>query len=111
MIFCKPHNIFGIGARLKQNWMTDHNSLRNSIIITTHNRADFIEKCVESAKKASSTVEVVVVNDASSDHTDDVCRKIPGINYVRLDKNRGTAGARNAGIDASSGEYIGFLDD
>jgi glycosyltransferase involved in cell wall biosynthesis len=66
---------------------------------------------VESALKAGSSVEVVVVDDASSDETASVCQTLRDINYVRLDSNRGVAGARNEGVAASTGEYIGFLDD
>jgi glycosyltransferase involved in cell wall biosynthesis len=54
---------------------------------------------------------VIVVDDASTDETASVCRKLRDIKYVRLDSNRGVAGARNEGVAASTGEYIGFLDD
>jgi GT2 family glycosyltransferase len=56
-------------------------------------------------------VEVIVVDDASTDETASVCQTLRDIKYVRLDSNRGVAGARNEGIGASTGEYVGFLDD
>ena len=82
-----------------------------SLIIPTFSRPHLLPRCVESARKAGIGVEVVVVDDASSDETASVCQALRDINYVRLDSNRGVAGARNEGVAASTGEYIGFLDD
>ena len=82
-----------------------------SLIIPTFSRPHLLPRCVDSAHKAGSSVEVIVVDDASSDETASVCQKLRDIKYVRLDSNRGVAGARNEGVGASTGEYIGFLDD
>jgi glycosyltransferase involved in cell wall biosynthesis len=68
-------------------------------------------RAVESAKLAGRDVELVVVDDASTDSTAEVCRLLEGIKYIRLEHNLGVAGARNAGLYASSAEYIAFLDD
>jgi GT2 family glycosyltransferase len=82
-----------------------------SVIIPTFNRPDFLPRSVESALRAGSDVEVVIVDDASRDRTASVCQTLRGITYVRLDSNRGVAGARNAGLLASTSEYVSFLDD
>jgi glycosyltransferase involved in cell wall biosynthesis len=82
-----------------------------SIIITTRNRPHLVPRAVESARAAGSDVEIVVVDDASSDETASVCKNLSGINYVRVDRNQGVAGARNIGLVASHGEYLSFLDD
>ncbi len=82
-----------------------------SIIITTHNRPHLFARAVESARAAGTNIEVVVVDDASRDETGSVCRTLPWINYVRVDRNQRVAGARNVGLLASSGEYLAFLDD
>lgn len=82
-----------------------------SIIIATHNRPHLLPRAVESAFAAADDVEVIVVDDASIDETANVCRKLAGIRYVRVDRNQRTAGARNIGILSSTAEYIGFLDD
>ena len=84
---------------------------RTSIIIATHSRPQLLPKAIESAHAAGSDIEVVVVDDASSDETARVCRNLSGINYVRLDRNQRVAGARNVGVVASRGEYLTFLDD
>ena len=84
---------------------------RASVIITTNNRPALLPRAIESARTAGREIEIVVVDDASSDETANVCRAIPGIKYVRVDRNQGVAGARNIGLVASSGEYVTFLDD
>jgi glycosyltransferase involved in cell wall biosynthesis len=60
---------------------------------------------------AGRDLEIVVVDDALSDATAEICRSIAAINYVRVDRNQGVAGARNIGVVASSGAYLSFLDD
>ena len=82
-----------------------------SVIIPTHNRPHLLPRAVESAQAAGTNVEVVVVDDASTDETATVCQSLDGIKYVRLSDNRGVAGARNAGVLASSAEYVALLDD
>jgi glycosyltransferase involved in cell wall biosynthesis len=82
-----------------------------SIIVTTHNRPHLLRRAVESAFAAGTNVEVVVVDDASTDETAALCRELTGIKYVRVDRNQRVAGARNLGLLVCSGEYITFLDD
>lgn len=82
-----------------------------SIIITTHNRPHLLPRAVDSARESGSDVEIVVVDDASSDQTAKICRDLADIKYVRVERNQGVAGARNIGLVASSGKYISFLDD
>jgi glycosyltransferase involved in cell wall biosynthesis len=82
-----------------------------SIIIATHCRPHLLPRAVESARTAGADVEIIVVDDASTDGTAAVCRELKGIKYIRLERNQGVAGARNVGIMESSGKYIGFLDD
>lgn len=82
-----------------------------SLIIPTFNRPHLLPRAVESARKAGQNVEVIVIDDASSDGTASVCAALRGIKYVRLDHNQGVAGARNVGLLESSGDFIAFLDD
>lgn len=82
-----------------------------SVIIPTHNRPRLLSRAVESAKGAGREVEIVIVDDASTDETAEICRNLDGVTYVRLERNRGVAAARNEGVRASSGEFISFLDD
>ena len=82
-----------------------------SVIIPTRERPHLLRRAVESARAAGEGVEVVVVDDASTDETASVCASIQGIRYVRVESNRRVAGARNVGLLASSADYITFLDD
>ena len=82
-----------------------------SVVIPTYNRARLLPRAIESAQNAGSDLEVIVIDDCSSDDTPEVCAKIEGIRYVRLSANGGLANARNVGIAESSCEFIAFLDD
>ncbi|MBC7931382.1 MAG: glycosyltransferase family 2 protein, partial [Rubrivivax sp.] len=82
-----------------------------SVIIATYNRPHLLPRAVESARKAGKDVEIVVVDDASTKETSEACRTLPGIRYVRVERNQKLGGARNLGILASTGEFITFLDD
>ena len=84
---------------------------RASIIIATHNRPNLLPRAVESAQAAGSDLEVVVVDDASTDETANVCRALARIKYLRVERNQRVAGARNVGLVASTGDYLSFLDD
>lgn len=85
--------------------------VKTSVIIPTHSRPHLLTQAVESARQAGSDVEIIVVDDASTDETASVCQTLAGIRYIRLERNQGVAGARNVGILESTGEYIAFLDD
>ena len=82
-----------------------------SIIITTHERPQLLQRAVESARGAGGEVEIVVVDDGSTDETRAVCASLRDIVYVRLEERRGVGYARAAGIAASSGIYVSLLDD
>lgn len=82
-----------------------------SIIIPTHNRAKFLPRAVETAQQAGTDVEIIVVDDGSTDHTADLCESLSRIRYIRLASNQGLAAARNAGIRSSSAEFVAFVDD
>src|SRR6185295_8450508 len=82
-----------------------------SVVIPTYNRVRFLQRAIQSALRAGSELEVVVVDDCSTDNTPEVCAKRSDIRYVRLGANHGLAHARNAGIAESSSEFVAFLDD
>jgi len=88
-----------------------HSLPKISVIIPTYNRARLLPRAIESALSAGSDLEVIVVDDCSTDDTREVCDRIAGIRYVRLKTNGGLANARNVGIAESSCEFIAFLDD
>jgi glycosyltransferase involved in cell wall biosynthesis len=82
-----------------------------SIIIATHDRPTLLPRAIGSARRAGAEIEIVVVDDGSTDEISAVRASREDIVYVRLDERRGIGYARAAGIAASSGTYISFLDD
>lgn len=88
-----------------------HNTQKVSIIVTTYNSAKFIENCVDSLlNQTVNNIEIIVVDDASTDSTVDILKKYSTIKTIKLSKNNGTYYARNVGISHASGEFITFQD-
>ena len=87
-----------------------------SVILTTYNGASrgYLSTAIESVLNQSfEDFELFIIDDGSSDHTAEECKQYLGngkVTYIFQD-NKGLAGARNTGIEMSSGEYICFLDD
>ena len=81
-----------------------------SVIIPAYNAGKYIEKAVQSVfKQTYPNIEIIVVNDGSTDDTLDVLSRFPEVKIVST-LNKGVSHARNVGIEASRGEYISFLD-
>ena len=84
-----------------------------SIIIPVYNGAKFIDNAIESVlSQTNSDWELIVVNDGSKDATMSVLEKYAGNDKIRIinKENAGVSVARNTGFEASTGEYIAFLD-
>ncbi|HET6976109.1 MAG TPA: glycosyltransferase [Pyrinomonadaceae bacterium] len=81
------------------------------LIIATHNRCTSLLRAIESARNAGRNVEIIIVDDASSDQTPEVCTAQTGINYIRLRHRVGLGPARNVGLIAGTSPYLSFLDD
>lgn len=85
-----------------------------SLIITTYNYANYVERAIRSAMDqslAKDQYEVIVVNDASTDHTTAILENYTDqVRIYNLTENLGLAGARNFGIKKATGQFIVFLD-
>jgi glycosyltransferase involved in cell wall biosynthesis len=87
-----------------------------SVIIPTHNRQQLLRRALMSvARQTYEPIEVVVVNDGSSDDTDAVVAEFqqahPRIKYLQHSRPMGAPKARNYGIRESTGDFLTFLDD
>lgn len=82
-----------------------------SVIIPTYNSAQYVVEAVESVLAQTwRDFEILVVDDGSTDETEQVMRRYePPVRYIRQ-ANGGVAVARNRGIRESRGRYIAFLD-
>ncbi len=83
-----------------------------SVIVTCYNLERFIGEALESllGQTYSGPVEIVVVDDCSTDGSADVIRSFPQVTYVRNAENSGVLLSTVAGIRASEGELVLFLD-
>ncbi len=80
-----------------------------SVIVPCYNAAEFLEEALRSALAQSyHEVEVLVVDDGSTDNSAEIARRFP-VRYIRQE-NRGLSEARNTGIRESKGSYLVFLD-
>ena len=81
-----------------------------SVIIPTYNYARFLGEAIDSAfAQTLPPLEVIVVDDGSTDATPEVLAAYSDRIRVIRQKNQGVAMARNAGIAAARGEYLAFL--
>ena len=81
-----------------------------SIVIPAYNPGRYLEEALESAVAQSyPRVEIVVVDDGSTEDIATTVRRTPGIRFLRQ-ANLGVAAARDAGAAASKGRYLVFLD-
>ena len=87
--------------------------MKISVVITTRNRATLLREAIESALRQEPCgveVELIVVDDNSTDDTASVVASYPSARYIPT-KQGTCGGSRNVGIAQASGEWIAILDD
>lgn len=84
-----------------------------SVVVTTYDRPSFLRGAVETALgQTVEPAEVVVVDDASpTNYATETVADYPEVGCIVREESGGPAGARNTGIEATTGEYVAFLDD
>lgn len=84
-----------------------------SFLVPSYNRADLLQQCINSLlSQTYKNIEVIVIDDASTDGTEEMIRtKFGGVvKYIKNNSNRGVAYSRNLGLSCAKGEFIGLLD-
>ena len=84
-----------------------------SIIMPSYNTALYIEETIQSVlNQTYPNWELIIVDDCSTDNTDEVLEKIKDhrIHYLKNEKNSGAAVSRNKALRESKGQWIAFLD-
>ena len=97
--------------------MTNKNYMNNpivSFIVPSYNFAAHITECVDSIlAQTISEIEVIVVNDGSTDNTKDILETLSqkDVRVRPINKeNEGVSKARNTGLLKASGKYVAFVD-
>ena len=85
-----------------------------SIIVPVYNTGSKLRKCMESlVNQTMQDIEIVIVNDGSTDNTRNIIDNISKYDSrvkILHKENAGVSAARNSGIEASTGEYVVFVD-
>lgn len=84
-----------------------------SVIVPIYNTAEYVAECIQSILSQSyKNIELILVNDGSTDGSGDICRKyehFPNVLYVEQ-SNSGVVVARKRGVEEAHGEWIMFVD-
>ena len=81
-----------------------------SVIVPVYNTEKYIEKCLDSiVNQTFQDIEIIVVNDGSTDHAEEKILKYPSTKYYKKENVR-LSDDRNYGSSKATGEYIAFVD-
>ena len=82
-----------------------------SVIIPTFNRASYLNDCIDSVlKQTYCNIEVIVIDDGSTDETEQVLKAYKDKIISSYQDNKGVSSARNKGVSSASGDWLAFLD-
>lgn len=84
--------------------------IKFSIVIPVYNKAEYTKKCLDALViEQKPDWEIIVLNNASSDHTQEMLDAYDSIQAIHNEENLGCAGAWNQGIELAKGEWIVVL--
>lgn len=88
--------------------------MKISIVVAVYNIESYLNQCLDSLiNQTIKDIEIICVNDGSTDNSQNIIneysKKDSRIKVINQD-NKGISAARNAGIDAATGEYLLFID-
>lgn len=84
-----------------------------SVVIPAYNCANVIPLAIDSALKQDVELEILVLDDGSSDDLETVMAGYEGkeaVRFLKNEKNLGAAATRNRGVQLARGKYVAFLD-
>ena len=82
-----------------------------SIIIPNYNKGEIVKKCIDSiAEQKCDEVEIIVIDDCSSDKSIEILRNNKNIRLYENTINSGVSKTRNFGLSKAKGKYITFID-
>lgn len=90
--------------------------MKTSIVITTYNYGAYVERCIRSCmnqRHVENNCEIIVVNDASTDGTEQIIEKFArfdNIHIINNESNLGVAESANIGIRAAVGQFVVRVD-
>lgn len=86
---------------------------RVSVAVVSHNRVQSLRRCLDSIEKSEGrdTLQVIVVDNGSTDGSAQLDSEFPKTQFIRLPKNFGLTKALNLGWRAADAEYVLFLHD
>ncbi len=89
--------------------------IKVSVIVPVYNVEPYLPRCLDSLiGQTLQDIEIICIDDCSTDKSleilHDYMKKDPRVKVIELSQNSGVATARNAGIDAARGKYMGFVD-
>lgn len=92
-----------------------------SVVMPVYNGAEFIQKAIESVMIQDVALELIVIDDCSTDRTPDIVKQLSDvikcqqnqfkvIRYIRNEYNIGASGSRNKGVSIATAPWVAFLD-
>ena len=100
--------IFGLGNKRSRPSIPTPN--RISCVVCAFNEASRIRHILDAVRGHPALIEVIVVNDGSTDGTEQVLRAYPDIRLISYLPNKGKTYALSRGIEAAKGDYLMLLD-
>lgn len=93
--------------------MNRETKIELSVVVPAYNVEDYLRKCLDTLISQPLSLEIILVNDGSTDSTGDIAKEYAEKHScVKLinQSNQGLSAARNKGLEVATGEYIAFVD-